>query len=92
MIDQEFIEAVSEEIKQDLENNGIPRYMVDSIPDPELRDKLAEKWFNPAKLWYAVPQKPQKLRHATVEEMKEVVEIFRGLVKDDEHRDSTTSH
>ena len=91
MTDQKFIEAVSEEIKQDLENNGIPRKMLGSIPDPELRDKVAAKWFNPLKLWYAVPQKPRKLRQATAEDMKEVMEMFRDLVKDDEHRASTTS-
>ena len=28
----------------------------------------------------------------TVKDMTEVMEIFRGLVKDDEHRASTTSH
>lgn len=92
MTDQKFIEAVSEEIKQDLESNGIPRELVGSIPDPELRDKLAAKWLNPIKLWYAVPQKPRKLLHATAEDMKEVMEIFRGLVKDDEHRANTTIH
>ena len=92
MTDQKFIEAVSEEIKQDLENNGIPREFLGSISDPELRDKSAARWFNPLKLWYAVPQKPLKLRHATAEDMKEVMEIFRGLVKDDEHRASTASH
>ena len=91
MLDQKFIEEVSEEIKQDLENNGIPRKFVGSIPDPELRDKLAAKWFNPIKLGYAVPQKPLKIQHASVEEMKEVMEIFRGLVKDDERRDSAAS-
>lgn len=83
MIDQKFIEAVSEEIKQDLENNGIPREMVDNIPDPELRDRLAEKWLNPGKLWYAVPQQKLELKYAINEEREKILEEFKRLVNED---------
>ena len=83
MTDQKFIEAVSEEIKQDLENNGIPRELVGSISDPALRDKSAARWFNPIKLWYAVPQQKLELRYATNEEREKILEEFKRLVNED---------
>lgn len=83
MIDPKLIKAFHKAIvEHGLEKCGVPKEVLDSLP-PKLRKKLASRWFNPDKLWYAVPQKPLKLRHATAEDMADVMRIFRDLVKDD---------
>lgn len=92
MIDQKLTKAFRKAIiEHGLDKCGVPKEVLDSLP-PKLRKKLASKWLDPSKLWYAVPQQKLELRYATAEEMAEVMEMFRGWVKDDQHRASTASH
>lgn len=49
----------------------------------DLKSKLVVKWFDPERLWYAVPQQKLELKYATNEEREKILEEFKRLVNED---------